>query len=153
MGLSFSTIPTASIPASLNNIYIELLDDDVPFNKPKHGDLTGWAQQGVLLLNKCLTVRQGKPNSHNNRGWEEFTNYILQTLLETNKNLVFILWGRNAQTLKDCISSKEHLILTAAHPSPLSAKNGFFGCKHFSKTNTYLETHNKEAIDWNVINC
>ena len=151
-GLSFSVRPGVRTPPSLQNIYKELHNDlQIPI--PQTGCLTPWAKQGVLLLNATLTVRRANPLSHHNKGWEKFTDAIISHLAKEKENIVFILWGKNAQEkclkFKDEIASK-HLILTAAHPSPYAAHNGFFGCRHFSKTNQYLEEHGKEPIDWKI---
>ena len=151
-GLSFSVRKGVPIPPSLKNIYKELLDDvGVPI--PTHGCLEKWAKQGVLLLNATLTVEQSQPLSHHKRGWEEFTDACVYALLKNRKNLVFLLWGKNAQ--EKALKYREllqanHLVLQAAHPSPYSAMNGFFGCRHFSKTNAYLKEHGKQEIDWGV---
>jgi uracil-DNA glycosylase len=115
---------------------------------PSNGDLTHWAEQGILLLNATLTVRANTPGSHQHRGWEEFTDAVIQTLSDKKENLVFLLWGRYAQEKGAKIDTKKHLILTAAHPSPFSAYNGFFGCRHFNKTNEYLKKHGKPPIEW-----
>ena len=149
-GLSFSVPKGIAVPPSLRNIYKELDRDDVEFNKPEHGHLENWAKQGVLLLNSVLTVEKNSPASHANQGWEVFTDQVI-TLLNNNKeNLVFLLWGAYANKKSVLIDSNKHLILSAAHPSPFSAYKGFFGCKHFSKTNSYLKASNQELIDWSL---
>jgi len=154
-GLAFSVPDNIKPPPSLVNIYKELYTDlntngDNNFKIPKHGNLTKWAEQGVLLLNTVLTVRAHEAFSHHNQGWELFTNSIIKILNDERENLVFVLWGSPAKAKMQLIDSKKHLILTAAHPSPLSAYRGFFGCKHFSKINQYLIAHQKKPIDWQV---
>lgn len=146
-GLCFSVPENIPVPPSLRNIYLEIIND-LGGNIPKHGNLEHWAKYGVLLLNATLTVRRGQAGSHQNRGWEEFTNAVIRTLSDKKEHTVFILWGRYAKEKKTLIDETKHLILEAAHPSPFSASNGFFGCKHFSKTNDYLKAHNKEPISW-----
>lgn len=147
-GLSFSVQRGVMIPKSLQNIYKELVNDIPGFKPPSHGDLTGWAKQGVLMLNACLTVNKGEANSHQGKGWEIFTDAVISWISKNvNHKVVFLLWGRFAQK-KMSIIDKRHQILTAAHPSPLSADNGFFGCKHFSKTNAYLKSQRLPEIDW-----
>jgi uracil-DNA glycosylase len=147
MGLSFSVPKGIPEPPSLVNIFKEL-QDDVGIPIPKDGDLTPWALQGVLLLNASLTVRAGEPMSHSKIGWHTFTNCIIRTLSEKKEHIVFLLWGKFAQEKMELINIKKHHVLKAAHPSPLSAHNGFFGCRHFSKTNTYLMKQNLDPIDW-----
>jgi len=149
-GLSFSTPKGVVIPPSLRNIFKELQSDDVSFSKPEHGNLVSWANQGVLLLNSVLTVEQSSPASHANKGWENFTDKVIQILSSNKNNLVFILWGAYANKKSELIDSSKHLILSAPHPSPFSAYKGFFGSRHFSKTNNYLESTNQEAIDWSI---
>jgi len=149
-GLSFSVPKGISIPPSLRNIYKELGEDDKGFNTPIHGHLMTWAQQGVLLLNSVLTVEKNSPASHANQGWEIFTDQVIKLLSKNKDNLVFILWGAYANKKSELIDSKRHLILSAAHPSPFSAHKGFFGCKHFSKTNSYLKSTNQNLIDWRI---
>ena len=150
MGLSFSVPNNIKTPKSLVNIYKELnSDNNVEFTIPKHGDLTQWANQGVLLLNTALTVQCNKPNEHK-KYWQNFTNKIIKKISDDLYNVVFILWGNNAKSKIDYIDEKKHLILQSAHPSPLSASRGFFGCEHFSKTNDYLIKHNKEPINWQL---
>lgn len=149
-GLCFSIPKEAKkIPPSLKNIYKEL-NSDLGFNIPHHGNLTHWAEQGVLMLNATLTVRAHNAGSHQKKGWETFTNSAIKKLSESQSNLVFLLWGRFAQEKEVLIDTSKHLILKAAHPSPFSAHNGFFGCKHFSKTNEYLKKNGKNEIDWQI---
>jgi uracil-DNA glycosylase len=148
-GLAFSVEQNIEIPASLKNIFKEI-SSDIGITEPIHGDLSSWASQGVLLLNRILTVEQGRPLSHSKLGWEEFTTNIIKIINKYCNNLVFLLWGTNAKQVIPYIDKNKHLILTAAHPSPLSATRGFFGCKHFSKTNIYLQEHGKSPIDWSI---
>ena len=147
MGLSFSVPQGVLPPMSLANIFKEIQDDLGYRTSIVGGDLTPWARQGVLLLNAVLTVEDGKPNSHQNKGWERFTDEVIRHLNNRERGMVFMLWGRNAQAKKQLITGKQHLVLTAAHPSPLSAHNGFFGCGHFSKANEYLSRQYRE-IKW-----
>lgn len=147
MGLSFSVPKGVPPPPSLINIFKEL-NDDTGAPVPNHGDLTKWALQGVMLLNASLTVRAGEPMSHSKIGWHLFTNCVISKISELKENVVFLLWGKFAQEKIELINSKKHIILKAAHPSPLAANQGFFGCKHFSKTNSYLMNHNLHPIDW-----
>ncbi|MCC6182092.1 MAG: uracil-DNA glycosylase [Bacteroidia bacterium] len=147
-GLSFSVNHGIKPPPSLNNIFKEL-QSDVGFKIPKHGNLTHWSTQGVLLLNATLTVRAGQAGSHQNKGWENFTDGVIKTLSEEKSNCVFLLWGNFAQSKQSLINANKHCILTAAHPSPL-ARGAFFGCKHFSKTNDYLQQHHLKPIDWQI---
>lgn len=149
-GLSFSVQPDVAIPPSLRNMYIELSTDIDGFKAPHHGTLTKWADQGVLLLNAVLTVRAHTAASHQKRGWEIFTDTVIKELSQKRENIVFILWGNYAKQKTKLIDSFKHLIITSAHPSPLSAHNGFFGSKPFSKTNQYLIDHNKTPIDWSL---
>ncbi len=149
MGLSFSVPRGIPAPPSLGNIFKEL-KKDIGLAIPGHGDLTQWAQQGVLLLNASLTVRANEPNSHAGIGWHEFTDSVIQTLSDKREGLVFMLWGRFAQDKTPLIDETRHLVLKAAHPSPLSADKGFFGCKHFSRANEYLMKQGKEPIDWHL---
>ncbi len=149
-GLSFSVPKGVVIPPSLKNIYKELQSDDVDFIYPEHGNLVSWANQGVLLLNSVLTVEKNKPASHAKIGWEDFTDKIIQILNINKNNLVFILWGNYANQKSELIDSNKHLILTAPHPSPFSAYKGFFGSRHFSKTNNYLKSTNQTPIDWRI---
>jgi len=149
-GLSFSVQKGVALPPSLRNIFHEL-HNDLGVKIPKHGDLTHWAEQGVLLLNAVLTVEAAQPTSHQKRGWEEFTDHVIDVLNEQREHIVFILWGAYAQRKGQRIDQNKHLVLKAAHPSPLSAKRGgFFGCKVFSKTNNYLKQHGIEPIDWQL---
>lgn len=148
-GLSFSVQNGVALPPSLQNIYKEL-QTDLGIPPAKTGDLTPWAKQGVLLLNTVLTVRGGIANSHKGKGWEEFTDRIITLLNEREKPMVFLLWGANARAKKALISNPSHLVLEAAHPSPLSAYNGFFGCRHFSKTNDFLVRTGQEPINWSL---
>lgn len=148
-GLSFSVPDGIKTPPSLQNIYKEI-QDDIGSPIPNQGNLESWAEQGVLLLNATLTVRAHTPTSHSGKGWETFTDHIIQYLNENKENLVFLLWGRYAQDKGSIIDTKKHCVLKAAHPSPFSANNGFFGCKHFSKTNQYLEWHDKDPINWQI---
>ena len=149
-GLSFSVQRGVSVPPSLKNIYKELETDFKGFKTPKHGQLTHWAEQGVLLLNATLTVRASEAGSHQNRGWEIFTDEIIKSLSEKREHIVFLLWGKYAQQKAALIDQKKHYVLTAAHPSPFSAYNGFFGSKHFSKANQLLIQNNQTPIDWNL---
>lgn len=146
-GLCFSVPPGIPKPPSLVNIFKELHSDlDMPI--PEHGNLENWADQGVLLINATLTVRDGQAGSHQKRGWETFTSRAIELVSQEKSEVVFLLWGRFAQAKESLIDGTRHLILKAAHPSPLSAYNGFFGCRHFSLTNEYLEMHGKSGIDW-----
>lgn len=146
-GLSFSVPDGVSIPPSLQNIYKEL-EKDLGIEIPKSGNLERWAQQGVLLLNATLTVEAGKAGSHQGLGWETFTDEVIKKIGEDRENIVFLLWGKYAQEKGIHIDTSRHLVLTAAHPSPFSAYNGFFGSRHFSKTNLYLKKHKIEPIEW-----
>lgn len=148
MGLSFSVPVGVKIPPSLRNIYKEL-KDDLGLDMPMHGDLTAWAKQGVLLLNAFLTVTHNRPASHRDIGWAAFTDAVIKKLDEKKENIVFMLWGNFAKGKSDLIDSNKHLILHAAHPSPL-AGGAFFGTKHFSKANTYLLEHGMTGINWEV---
>jgi len=150
-GLSFSVQPKVQIPPSLLNMYKELKADLGCFI-PNNGYLVPWAEQGVLLLNAVLTVREGQANSHRNKGWEKFTNKVIQLLNEREEPIIFLLWGNNAKEKGELITNKHHFILTTVHPSPLSASRGFFGCRHFSKTNEILRDLGKEPIDWQIKN-
>lgn len=149
-GLSFSVNLGVKIPPSLLNIFKEL-KTDVGFTIPNHGNLTAWAQQGVLLLNATLTVREGAPGSHQKKGWEIFTDAIIRLISEEKESCVFLLWGNFAKSKKEMINQNKHLVLEAAHPSPL-ARGAFFGCKHFSKTNDFLMAKRKAVIEWNLPN-
>lgn len=148
-GLCFSVKHGVKTPPSLQNIYKEL-NTDLGLSVPNHGYLESWAKQGVLLLNAVLTVRRGQAGSHQKRGWERFTDAAIRCLSENRSNLVYILWGNYARAKKSLIDQDKHLILEAAHPSPFSANNGFFGCQHFSKANDYLQRHGKSPVDWSV---
>ncbi|MDN9009292.1 uracil-DNA glycosylase [Brevibacillus laterosporus] len=148
-GLSFSVNPGTKIPPSLVNIYKELRDD-LGCIIPNHGYLVSWAKQGVLLLNTVLTVRDGEANSHKGRGWELFTNRVIEEINKRDKPVVFILWGRHAQDKKSMIDTNRHYILESVHPSPLSASRGFFGTKPFSKANQFLVKIGEEPIDWQI---
>lgn len=150
-GLSFSVKPNVKIPPSLSNIYKEL-HNDLGCYIPNNGYLMKWANQGVLLMNTVLTVRANQPNSHKGIGWEYLTDAVIKLLNERNTPTVFILWGKFAQDKEKMLTNKVHLILKAPHPSPYSANTGFFGCKHFSKTNKFLEENNLEEIDWQIEN-
>ncbi|GIY15625.1 uracil-DNA glycosylase [Caerostris darwini] len=147
-GLAFSVRKGIPIPKSLVNIFKELSTDIPGFKIPSHGCLYGWATQGVLLLNTSLTVRAHCANSHQNQGWECFTDAVIEWINTNLSGVVFLLWGGNANKKSALIDKKKHLILTAAHPSPLSAHRGFFGCGHFSKTNVYLQKCHKTSINW-----
>jgi uracil-DNA glycosylase len=149
-GLSVSVPAGIAIPPSLRNIYTELVTDIPGFKYPNHGNLSKWAEQGVLLLNATLTVRAHEAGSHQKKGWEFFTDEIIKSISDQAENVVFLLWGSYAIKKSALIDSKKHLILTAVHPSPLSVYRGFFGCAHFSKANEYLRYHNKLPIDWQV---
>lgn len=148
-GLCFSVQNGVPPPPSLVNIFKELHDDlGVPI--PQHGNLTHWARQGVFLLNASLTVRAGEPMSHAKIGWATFTDTVIRTISERKKNIVFLLWGKFAQEKRVLIDESKHCILRTVHPSPLSAYAGFFGCRHFSKTNQYLAAHGIDPIDWQI---
>jgi len=149
-GLSFSVQKGVPVPPSLINIYKELADD-IGMTIPPHGDLSSWAGQGVFLLNASLTVRAGEPMSHAKIGWAEFTNAVIKTISEKKKDVVFLLWGKFAQEKRTLIDESKHLILRSVHPSPLSAYGGFFGCKHFSKTNEYLVSKGLDPINWAIV--
>lgn len=150
-GLSFSVPHGTPPPPSLQNIFKEL-QSDLGIEPPAHGCLTNWAEQGVLLLNSTLTVRQGEPMSHHGKGWERFTDAVIKSLQARKEPVVFVLWGKAAQEKCSFLnnSSNNSLILTAAHPSPYSARNGFFGCRHFSKANTFLIQNGQKPIDWKL---
>ena len=148
-GLCFSVNEKIRIPPSLQNIFKEL-HDDLDLDIPISGNLTKWAGRGILLLNNVLTVEGGLANSHKNIGWEKFTKSTISLISDHLLNIVFILWGKQAQEKEPLIDQSKHLILKAAHPSPLSAYNGFYGCNHFSKTNRYLKENLKDEIDWNL---
>jgi uracil-DNA glycosylase len=148
-GLCFSVLPGTKVPPSLANIYREI-HQDLGLPVPQHGYLQSWAKQGVLLLNSVLTVERGQAGSHQNKGWETFTDRVVHKLEQKRKNLVFILWGSYAQKKGAVIDARKHLILKAPHPSPLSAYRGFLGCRHFSKANSWLQDHDLEPVDWSV---
>lgn len=148
-GLCFSVQDGIEPPPSLINMFKEL-KSDLGFDPPRSGNLTKWAREGVLLMNTALTVRAHQANSHANCGWSWFTDSVISLLSEQKENLVFILWGGNARKKTSLIDRRKHLILECAHPSPLSAYNGFFGCRHFSKTNDYLIAHGKSPVNWNL---
>ena len=148
-GLCFSVKDGVEKPPSLKNIFKEYTAD-LGYPEPASGSLRGWARSGVLLLNTALTVREGQPNSHSGKGWEIFTDRVIELLNERERPMVFILWGRNARSKKALITSPRHLVLEAAHPSPLSASSGFFGCRHFSKTNEFLKSAGLEPVDWKL---
>ena len=148
-GLSFSVEQGIKPPPSLNNIFKEL-ESDLGLKRPDHGNLEKWAQQGVLLLNSILTVEKGSPGSHTKRGWEIFTDEVLNTITSLRKNTVFILWGQKAQDKCHFIDSTENLVIKSSHPSPYSAHGGFLGSKPFSRTNNYLKDHGYDPIDWDL---
>lgn len=148
-GLCFSVQDGIAPPPSLENMFKEL-KSDIGMERPKSGNLTKWAKEGVLLLNTTLTVREHAANSHSKCGWAWFTDSVISLISQKKENVVFILWGGNARSKKPLIDQSKHLILECAHPSPLSAYNGFFGCRHFSKTNEYLVSHGKAPIDWDL---
>ena len=151
-GLSFSVLPDQrEIPPSLQNIYKEL-HDDLGCYIPDTGYLEKWARQGVLMLNTVLTVRAHQANSHQGHGWEQFTDAILEAVNQEDRPIVYLLWGRPAQSKIPMLTNPKHLILKAPHPSPLSAYRGFFGCRHFSQTNAFLESHGAAPIDWQIEN-
>ncbi len=148
-GLCCSVPKGQKLPPSLQNIFKEI-KNDLGISEPDCGDLTGWAKQGVLLLNTTLTVRAHRANSHASCGWTWFTDEVIKTVSEKRDHVVFILWGANARSKKSLIDTSKHLILESAHPSPLSAYNGFFGGKFFSKTNEYLSAHGKQPVNWDL---
>ena len=150
-GLSFSVQKGVIIPPSLKNIYKELETDIEGFKIPDHGNLTKWADQGVLLLNATLTVRAHEAGSHQGKGWERFTDHVITELSERKNGIVFLLWGKYAQNKSVLINESKHTVLKAAHPSPFSAHSGFFGCKHFSQANQKLVAEKKAPIDWQII--
>ncbi len=149
-GLCFSVKSGVKPPPSLKNIYKEI-ESDLNLSMPNNGCLQKWADQGILMLNNVLTVMEGKPNSHKKSGWEIFTAKAIEGLSRHAEGLVFILWGNSAQQKEALIDSNKHLTLKAPHPSPLSAYSGFFGCRHFSKTNAYLASRNKKQINWALV--
>ncbi|KKB73911.1 MULTISPECIES: uracil-DNA glycosylase [Bacillus] len=148
-GLSFSVKPGVNPPPSLKNIFIEL-QNDVGTDIPNHGSLVSWAKQGVLLLNTVLTVRRGQANSHKGKGWERLTDSVIDALNKREKPVVFILWGRHAQAKKERIDTTKHFIIESPHPSPFSARYGFFGSRPFSRANEFLKKINEEPIDWAI---
>ena len=148
-GLSFSVTEGIKTPPSLVNIFKEI-ESDLKINNHGKGDLTKWAKQGVLLLNATLTVRENTPGSHQNKGWEQFTDQIISTISEERKDLVFLLWGKFAQNKAKLIDKNKHHILMSSHPSPLSSYRGFLGCKHFSECNNILKRDNKTEINWQL---
>lgn len=148
-GLCFSVQKGVKIPPSLVNIYKEL-ESDIGIKAPEHGCLIDWADNGVLLLNTVLTVRRGAANSHKGKGWEKFTDSVIMHLNRREKPMIFILWGANAKAKRELITNPAHLVITGAHPSPLSAYNGFFGGKYFSRADNYLISKGLEAVDWNI---
>ena len=147
-GLAFSVKKGVDKPPSLINIFKEVKNDYPDFVIPNHGDLTGWAKQGVLLLNACLTVRAHNANSHSNHGWEQFTDSVIKYLNQKLEKRVFLLWGNYDQKKGSFINQKKHLVLKTVHPSPLSASRGFLGCSHFKKANEYLAKNNLPKVDW-----
>ena len=148
-GLCFSVLPGVPVPPSLINIYKELVSD-VGFTRPDHGYLMPWAHQGVLLLNSVLTVEEGRPGSHQGKGWEGFTDHVVDVLNREREGLVFLLWGSYAQAKGKVIDTRRHRVLKAPHPSPLSAHRGFLGCGHFSAANQYLARTGQAAVDWSL---
>ncbi len=151
-GLAFSVQPGVKVPPSLVNIYKEL-ESDLGLKRPTHGNLTHWAKQGVLLLNNALTVEATKAGSHQKRGWEQFTDAVIAAVADQGRPTVFLLWGSHAQKKAariPALTTGPHLVLQAPHPSPLSAYTGFFGCRHFSQANAFLEAHGRGVIDWSV---
>lgn len=150
MGLAFSVRPNVRVPASLQNIYTELYHDIPGFVVPPHGCLLYWAQQGVLMLNAILSVEEGKPSSHAGRGWERFTDDVIRAINEYSEHNVYMLWGSKARSKCEFVDRQRNLVLESAHPSPMSANHGFFGCHHFSRANAYLEAMGKMPIDWQI---
>jgi len=148
-GLCFSVPSGVKAPPSLLNIFKEI-ETDLGIPSPAHGNLEAWARQGVMLLNATLTVRANQAGSHQNKGWEIFTDSVIKIISEQKQNVVFLLWGNYARAKKSLIDTSKHYVLEAAHPSPFSAYNGFFGCKHFSKTNEWLRQHGIPEIDWGI---
>ena len=147
-GLSFSVLPGVKVPPSLRNMYKELSTDIPGFITPDHGHLSSWAKQGVLMINTVLTVEQGKAHSHAKLGWETFTDKVIKTINDHSQGVVFLLWGSHAQKKGALLDTQRHHILSAAHPSPLSAYRGFFGCQHFSQANQLLAAQGKTPIEW-----
>lgn len=148
-GLCFAIKPGNPLPKSLQNIYREI-HDDLGIQMSNSSYLVNWAKQGVLLLNTVMTVERGKANSHKDHGWEQFTDNVIRKLNDQDQPIVFLLWGRNAMNKMPLLNNPKHLVLTAAHPSPLSAYNGFFGCRHFSRTNEFLVKNGLKPIDWKM---
>jgi len=148
-GLSFSVPEGVRIPPSLQNIYKELISD-ISISMPSHGNLTQWAEQGVLLLNSVLTVEHSLAASHQGKGWERFTDGVVKVLNEQGQGVVFLLWGAYAQKKGQVIDGQKHLVLKAPHPSPLSAHRGFLGCRHFSQANAYLQNQGRSPINWQI---
>jgi uracil-DNA glycosylase len=148
--LCFSVQPGVAVPRSLENIFSELQKDIPGFQRPKTGSLLKWAEQGVLLLNTVLTVAPHQANSHKGKGWEELTDAIIRIVCRHSTGIVFLLWGKPAQQKKSIISGSKNVVLESAHPSPLSASKGFFGCKHFSKANEILVRLGKDPVDWSL---
>lgn len=149
-GLAFSVLPGVKIPPSLRNMYKELAQDIEGFEIPSHGYLDTWASQGVLMLNTVLTVEEAKAHSHAKCGWETFTDTIIAELNQRSESIIFLLWGAHAQKKGQAIDADKHHVLAAPHPSPLSARRGFFGCQHFSMTNELLSSINQQPIDWTL---
>ncbi|KAF7789009.1 uracil-DNA glycosylase [Pseudoalteromonas rubra] len=149
-GLCFSVLPGVKVPPSLANMYKELAQDITGFQIPNHGYLLPWAEQGVLLLNTVLTVEQGQAHSHKHLGWERYTDAVIEQLNQHTEGVIFLLWGAHAQKKGKAIDTQRHHVLHAPHPSPLSAHRGFFGCQHFSQTNTLLQSMDKTPINWQV---
>ncbi|MCX6735198.1 MAG: uracil-DNA glycosylase [Candidatus Peregrinibacteria bacterium] len=149
-GLCFSVNDKIPLPPSLQNIYKEI-ETDLVVKRPTKGNLDNWARQGVLLLNATLTVRANTPGSHQKQGWEQFTDAVIKAISDKKENIVFLLWGKYAQDKGVIIDRKKHQVLSAPHPSPFSAHSGFFGCKHFSKTNKYLESIGEKVINWTML--
>ncbi len=148
-GMCFAVKPGVPQPPSLVNIFREISSDlNIPMSR--NGYLLKWARQGVLLLNTVLTVERGRANSHKGKGWETFTDHVIEKLNSLDQPMVFLLWGANAKAKQPLLTNPRHLVLTAAHPSPLSAYNGFFGCRHFSRTNEYLKNNGSAEIDWQI---
>ena len=149
MGMAFSVAKDVKVPPSLMNIYKEL-NSDLGLPIPTHGDLTSWTKQGVLLLNTVMSVEDSKPNCHRNKGWETFTDNVMEQLNNSDKPIVFLLWGKPAQTKAERINNPKHALIKSVHPSPLSAYRGFLGSKPFSKANDFLKANNRKPIDWRI---
>ncbi|WP_118193108.1 uracil-DNA glycosylase [Albibacterium indicum] len=149
-GLAFSVQKQVEIPPSLRNIYLAIKNDYPDFTIPSHGNLSYWAEQGVLLLNTVLTVREGLAGSHHGNGWEQFTDCVIKTISEKKENVIFLLWGSPAKRKEALINSKKHHVLKSVHPSPLSAYRGFLNCRHFIETNRILIENGRKAIDWQI---